>query len=273
MCAIFGLGFLRGHKVVSNDYITNLIRALFLENMERGRTAAGVAYVSSNKIAVIKEALAAKQLMETPEFSEAETQNIVVNPDNNNLIKTQVVHPTISVIGHCRLKTKGTEFNNANNHPIIRERVVGVHNGCIFNDDILFSSYAEDFKRNGEVDSEIIFALIDHFSENSPIHFSIQRMSRIVTGSMACAMVHTSHPHVVWLFRRSNPCDIVIFKKVGLLVWSSSDRYIKTSVLDHYNFGHGEKIEFEPSSGIGINLHNNRIFRFKIEESHNHYYS
>lgn len=267
MCAIFGLGFLKGHKVTSSDFVINLIRALFLENMERGRTAAGLAYVSDRDITIVKKNLAANNLINTPEYKNTESERIVLNPDNRNMVKTQILRPIISVIGHCRLKTKGTELDNNNNHPIVRKSVVGVHNGCIMNDDALFSSYEMEFSRNGEVDSEIIFALIEHFSTSSMIHVAIQRMSRVVSGSMACAMVHSHQPHVVWFFRRSNPCYVVIFKKVGLVIWSSSDKYIDTAVLDYYNFGRGEKIEFEPLSGIGINLHNNRIHRFKIEES------
>ena len=71
----------------------------------------------------------------------------------------------LSIVGHCRQKTKGTERNNANNHPIVRDLIVGVHNGMIHNDDITFNNYKDAIKRNGEVDSEIIFALIEYFSQ------------------------------------------------------------------------------------------------------------
>jgi len=267
MCAIFGLGLLRGHKITSDEHIKSLVRALFINNMERGRTASGLAYVSSDTISVIKKNVSANNFINLPEYTDAESKCILTNPDNKNIVVSQYKQPIISVVGHCRLKTKGTELVNLNNHPIIRDNVVGVHNGCICNDDNLFNSFKADFGRYGEVDSEIIFALIDFYSEDAPIHIAIQRMSRIVTGSMACAMVHRNHPHVLWLFRKTNPCDVVIFKEVGLLVWSSSYNYIDRSVLDSFNFGRGEKIEFKENSGMGINLHSNNLHRFKLEGS------
>jgi glucosamine 6-phosphate synthetase-like amidotransferase/phosphosugar isomerase protein len=170
--------------------------------MERGRTASGLAYVSSDKIKVIKKNVAANSFIRLPEYISTEDCCILTNPDNKNIEDSKYKHKILSVLGHCRLKTKGTELFHLNNHPIIRDNVVGTHNGCICNDDDLFDKFKTSFGRYGEVDSEIIFALIDHYSEDSPIHIAIQRMSRIVSGSMACAMVHRNHPHVIWLFRR-----------------------------------------------------------------------
>jgi glucosamine 6-phosphate synthetase-like amidotransferase/phosphosugar isomerase protein len=170
----------------------------------------------------------------------------------------------LSILGHCRLKTKGTEVHNVNNHPIICENVVGAHNGCISNDDELFETYSRVFSRKGEVDSEIIFSLISYFAKECNIHKAIQKMSVITKGSFACAMVHRMQPHVIWLFRRNNPCDIVLFENVGMLSWSSEKRYIDTSTSGI--FDDGKIIQLQPNSGIGIDLHRNRIHRFALEE-------
>lgn len=256
MCAIFGLGFMRGHEIQSGDekLIQELIRSLFSENMARGRTASGMAYVSYRGIKVIKKDIYATEFINLPEYKKTESECVSFDQPNSLL----------SILGHCRLKTKGTETNNKNNHPIICNKVVGVHNGCVSNDDELFTIYSKYIKRNGEVDSEIIFSLIDHFSKTCHIHDAIQRMSSVVNGGMACAMVHELQPHVIWLFRRFNPCDIVLFKDIGLVVWSSDKKYIESATLG--NFGKREIIEFQQNSGIGIDLHRNRIHRFTIEE-------
>ena len=69
------------------------------------------------------------------------------------------------LMGHARRITKGPASNPCNNHPILVDavegvhgRAVGIHNGTITNDDLLFAKYG--YPRDGEVDSEVIFRLV-----------------------------------------------------------------------------------------------------------------
>jgi glucosamine 6-phosphate synthetase-like amidotransferase/phosphosugar isomerase protein len=66
-------------------------------------------------------------------------------------------------IVHTRWATLGSPKVEANNHPIDVGGVVGVHNGHCTNHAELIKKCV-DYKRNGEVDSEAIFALIAHGS-------------------------------------------------------------------------------------------------------------
>mgnify|MGYP003662920159 CR=1 FL=1 len=62
---------------------------------------------------------------------------------------------------HTRWATLGSPKVEANNHPIDVGGVVGVHNGhCTNHIDLI--SKCEGYARNGQVDSEAIFALIAH---------------------------------------------------------------------------------------------------------------
>lgn len=272
MCAIFGLGFLKGHKINSNNMARNLVRTMFLENEVCGRTASGIAYVSADNIKVVKTNVKATEFIDLPEYDSTETTCMDVSTVSKDRLKNGLVNsPPISIIGHCRLKTKGTELDNKNNHPIVRDSVVGVHNGCVHNDDVLFERYSESFSRNGEVDSEIIFALIEHFVRKGySIHESIQEMSLVTSGSFACAMAHRMHPHVVWIFRRRNPCTVILFKDVGLLMWSTSETFIKNAIKPWPIFGKGEDIELNVDSGLGIDLYRNKIHNFSIDQYYYH---
>jgi glucosamine 6-phosphate synthetase-like amidotransferase/phosphosugar isomerase protein len=63
---------------------------------------------------------------------------------------------------HVRDYTKGHPSLTANNHPVRHGRVVGIHNGIIANDEILFARHG--WERNEPemtVDSEAIFALAE----------------------------------------------------------------------------------------------------------------
>ena len=61
---------------------------------------------------------------------------------------------------HTRFATQGSPENPANNHPIVTGRITGTHNGTLSNDDALFDLLNR--QRIAEVDSEAIFALLEH---------------------------------------------------------------------------------------------------------------
>ena len=64
---------------------------------------------------------------------------------------------------------RATPRSTANNHPIRHGAVVGIHNGVIENDDALLARYGiEREEPNMTVDSEAIFALVEHHRHDDP---------------------------------------------------------------------------------------------------------
>jgi len=260
MCAIFGLMFQNGHKTIDSDKMKTIVKRLFMENMTRGRNASGMAYVTSHAITVVKTDLPANEFINTKEYGEAE--NKYMGFERNKIGNDDL----ISIIGHCRWKTKGSEKNNDNNHPIIHGNVVGVHNGIIGNDDELFALFSSKIKRKAEVDSEIIFALIDNFAEiGTQIHDAIVRTSSLLNGSYSCSMVHRRHPHIVWLFRNGNPCVVHHYKEAGVVIWSSVDSYIKNAVGN--NLGESSDIDLGYGCGMALDSYRNRLYKFKLNNA------
>ncbi len=62
-------------------------------------------------------------------------------------------HTTI-LMGHTRWRTRGSEANSRNNHPIRAGIIIGTHNGTIYNADYLFRRLG--LPRYAEVDSELL---------------------------------------------------------------------------------------------------------------------
>jgi hypothetical protein len=134
----------------------------------------------------------------------------------------------------------------------------------IGNDDRLFDIYSRVFERNGQVDSEIIFALIEFFSSSgNDIVESIRKAGKALSGSIAAAMVHRKSPHILWLFRRNNPCSVILYRDIGLLFWASSEEFIQRAQAGR-NFGRPTEIKLPEHSGIGINLETNQMNRFQF---------
>lgn len=252
MCSICGIAFQKGHEEINPVELRKFFARLLVEAQWRGPVSTGIAVVDEKKITVVKNNLRADKFVESSEWRKVSLRSI-----------TQ----PIQIIGHCRAPTKGSASNNDNNHPIVAGNVVGVHNGHVSNDDFLFQEFIEEFKRVAEVDSEIIFQLLNHFSkETDETAYAIEQSSNLMRGGYACAAVNAKNPYVLWLFRNTSPCDILHFKEKGVIVFASSEAFIKNA-LEEIDLGKGEKIEMERDSALGINLFNNTIHRFSIEEN------
>lgn len=264
MCGILGISFQNGCTLTNPTLAMYMLRELFQEVELRGYDASGVAYVNSDGITVFKAPMAASDLIATKEFN-------TYNREYMNLSN----RGTISVIGHCRAKTKGTPRNNDNNHPIVTDNIVGVHNGEIENDDVLFERFMRldtSFYRRARVDSEIIFRLIDYFANthDTGTAGAIRQMSKLVEGSYVCAMVDRKNPYLLWLFRKIGPLVINHYQETGVIVYASGYSHISNALQGmglEDELGEPYPITIPRHSGLCINLFSNTIKRFKLEES------
>lgn len=140
------------------------------------------------------------------------------------------------VIGHTRFPTQGDKKHNENNHPIDNGMIVGVHNGCIYNDDEIFRDLGTKAKRLAEVDSEAIFALLSTVAiEHQPGDERVTAMAKALedlTGSMAIAFYAKDEPNVLYLARGASSPLFVSASPEADMVFASTATCI-TDAIDH----------------------------------------
>ena len=146
MCGLAAVQFSPRERSPEEWYI---IKKIFTDNLianeERGREASGVAIINADGgHLMLKAPKSASEFVQTEAYK---------------LLLTQLNSETICLFGHTRKPTKGDPSNYENNHPINSDNIVGIHNGEILNDDELF--HKNRLRRKGEVDSEIIFQLMN----------------------------------------------------------------------------------------------------------------
>ena len=259
MCSICGISFQKNNKIVNSTMIWEILQNLLINCQVRGRSATGVAIANNKRIVVIKNNLSAEKFVKTTQFEKFLEQHMCFDQKKHNILPIQI-------IGHCRMPTKGTPLNNKNNHPIVTKSFVGVHNGVIFNDNKLFDDYKNDFERDGEVDSEIIFKLIEKYyidCKNMPK--AIQSANSKLFGGMACALITTKNPYLLWLFKHSNPISIFHYKKVGMIIFASDKEYI-INATKKMSIGTASRISIQLHEGLGIDLLHNTMHHFKVPE-------
>lgn len=191
MCGIAGANLSLEEKVDARL----LSERLLLGIEERGFHATGAAFFSDGEPFVQKADMAATEFVEY----------LDIEPSVTN------------VILHTRWASKGSPKVHENNHPIDVRGIIGVHNGVIHNDNILFDRIGND-KRIAQVDSEAIFATLLHGREKAP-----QALGRL-RGSAAIAWLDSyGDPDVMSLSRVASSPLVYAFSEAGSFVFASTE--------------------------------------------------
>ncbi len=193
MCGIAGFSFTE-HCSIDAGQAT---RVLLASVAERGADAAGCVYEHPNTGLVIdKQPGGASAFLATVEVPSHIRQLVL----------------------HVRDFTKGRPSLMANNHPIRHGSIVGVHNGKIANDEIVFEQLGRSrFEAGMTVDSEAIFASLDHDGDD---HASaLERL----TGSLATCWFDERRPGSLFLARGyGRPLWTATTERGDAFVWAST---------------------------------------------------
>lgn len=119
---------------------------------------------------------------------------------------------------HTRAATQGHQDVEENNHPILYGNILGAHNGIVYNDDDLFKHF--NWKRHGRVDSEAIFASINHVDD-------LQEALEHIDASWAIAWLQLDQPKRLWLARGYQSPLFYAQTVNGSLVFASTEKAVE----------------------------------------------
>lgn len=235
MCGILGICLSDGHSMKDKKVeIKALLKQLFVETQIRGRISTGIAAITNKRVIFMKGKLKATSFVQSEEFD-----NFM---DNVLLLDSYKDEYLYSIIGHCRYDTKGSPDDNKNNHPIVTDNMIGIHNGMISNDEEIFDKFnAEGIKRKGLVDSESIFQLIDLFYKKEigkgySTLSAIKKACAYFKGSMTCALLNRNEPQRLYLFRnRMDALSVVFYGDYGMTVFCSNKSFIDTAFEESFD--------------------------------------
>jgi len=154
MCGIFGV-FIRDDARCTAQTLTRTVHDLFMLAESRGKEASGLAVVTPDTLSVIKSPVKASTFIRTRLY-----QDTIARLIQQWFRKRPAEQrSTCGAMGHSRLVTTGSHVRYENNQPVITKESVGIHIGIIVNFEQLWERHAS-LERNSDVDSEILFALI-----------------------------------------------------------------------------------------------------------------
>ncbi len=213
MCGIMGY-YAFSETVPDKQNITTMFSLL----ESRGRDASGYAFIRDNNLVVNKAAVKSSDLVKTIDWR-------------------GLILPSVMIL-HTRMKTQGSEKNNANNHPLYSKSGLAiVHNGIVFNDKEIFAKK----QRDAQVDSEAILAILASNKKGD----KVKRLFELIEGSFAVALIDRNQPDVLTLIKKDNPIELYLDIKNEILYFCS-EREIMQEALDiksesMFGFTIGEK--------------------------------
>ena len=213
MCGIFGF-VTNSESGLDLTSCRRILIDLFHRSEPRGRDACGLVVVSGKTAHVYKKPLPPDKFLSDSGFKDFLAQKVGLSCDGS----TGKINAPLAAIGHCRLVLSGTEFVHENNQPIIVGPIVGIHNGLVTNENELRKTFTQ-FNKTYDIDSEIIFQLIDDYRKNGySLTNSISKSFDNIEGTASIAFFRQGEGY---LHLATNYGSLFVSQGEGITVFAS----------------------------------------------------
>jgi glucosamine--fructose-6-phosphate aminotransferase (isomerizing) len=259
MCGIFGMvGVANGH--FDCDWTGRAVRTLMRASEVRGKEATGLAVHTPSDIRVFKQAGRAKYVARSlPLRRFLDDALNALQTGNDGKFQSPLVF-----LGHSRLVTNGYRSLDDNNQPIITESCVGIHNGIVVNDEELWLKHPL-ITRSSEVDSEVIFRLIDLGVRNGlPVQQAISSAFSEINGVANIAFVRRD---TRTLELATNNGSLYLFTSAQKnCVIFASERYLLAKALTWigFNASANELRHLRPGEGASLSYDDASVSYYKL---------
>jgi glutamine---fructose-6-phosphate transaminase (isomerizing) len=255
MCGIFGI-ITSKNSTYSNKFLTESINKLACLSEIRGKDSSGLCAFNQidRKIDVIKGPISIRQLLK---------HEIIKNKISSAF--TNKYHARY-VFGHARLVTNGTQLNDSNNQPTVKDGIIGVHNGIVVNVEDLWKKHS-NITRENEIDTEVILALIRAaLNEGKSIEESVATSIKKVFGTVSVALAFNNLNKFIIatnngsLYTINNNKDILFFASEQFMM-AEFERKINLSQIGDY-----ELKQINSNRGIVVDLGKFQNNEFSFEQ-------
>jgi len=268
MCGIFGI-IVKERVLYRPKVIGALIERLGILSEARGKESAGFASLNLEyqNIEVLKGAICAHKMVKREPFKTFVAKKVSALNGGS----TQQLKYPVAIIGHSRLVTNGSQLDGDNNQPIVKDGIVGVHNGIIVNTNALWERY-KDLHRKLDIDTEIMLAMVrQHLNRTKSIRKAISNTFHEIFGTVTTAMLFSNYEKCLVatnhgsLYILTNKKDVFAF---------ASERYILETAIAKDKCLRKELAEFEvkqvmPNAGYIVDVGDFNIEHFQISASDN----
>jgi len=222
MCGIFGV-MVHQDAGYEPAFIKKSLSTLARLSESRGKDSSGLVFrdESEKQMQVFKGAVTLHYLLKRQEVKDQIDKVLRVSQHNSG-----VGHQTaFAVMGHSRLVTNGSQINDANNQPVVKDGIIGIHNGIIVNENELWSRHT-DLQKSCEIDTEVMLALIrKYIRSDKDVAIAVSKTVNEIFGTVAAAFFVDDLN--VLSIATNNGSLYTLTSKRGLFIFASEDYFLK----------------------------------------------
>jgi glutamine---fructose-6-phosphate transaminase (isomerizing) len=222
MCGLFGVIAEMNSKYSNSDLKDILFKAARFSEV-RGQDSAGIVFrnLQKNQFNIIRGPVPISMLLKSEH---------VVASLSNILVVNTIQQPVFAAMGHARLTTNGTQLQDNNNQPVIKDGIVGIHNGIIVNADELWLKN-KDLIKKYDIDTEILLSLIrKYICSGSNSVEAVNKAINEIYGTVSSVFFFADRDQIILssnngsLYTLTNNRDILVF---------ASENYILEKLLSN----------------------------------------
>jgi len=252
MCGIFGYYNLKQKTFTKNK--DNLF-TLMIASYSRGKEAAGMSVLEpNNHLSYIKSDLNCKKILKEDNF-----KNLITKVNDKEVV---------SVIGHSRLATHGSQLDAQNNQPVINDNksLIGVHNGIITNTDVLWESIGET-GTPPTLDSKVLNEYICHQLKSQSIELSLKKTYEKIEGTASIAFLNANNNT---LFLATNTGSVYyVFNKEKETFFFASEYIFIAELCESLTVNESEIKQLKPKNAIILNQQDFNLIDLKNIQTEN----
>ena len=169
-----------------------------------------------------------------------------------------------AAIGHSRLVTNGSQLCDGNNQPVIKDGLVGIHNGIIVNDGDLWQRHPE-LTRQHQIDTEVLLAMIkQRLRASCSIANAIADVARQVEGTFSIALMFDDRPCVALATNNGSLYSLI---DEGRAVFFASEEFPLRRVAKAIGAAQLVPAQVEPNTGVVVHLDDLTVEPFRFDRA------
>ena len=219
MCGIFGL-MVHKDAPYEGSFINKSLATLAELSESRGKDSSGIVFRNGadRELEVFKGAVYLNYLLKKREIRQTMSQLLAAADQVSKRRRA------FAVMGHSRLVTNGTQLDDVNNQPVVKDGVVGIHNGIIVNEAELWSHHP-DINREYEIDTEVMLALVRKYLRSGlDLPAAVSKTVVEIFGTVAAAFLFDDLDKLA--VATNNGSLYILTNRVGLFAFASEEYFL-----------------------------------------------
>jgi glutamine---fructose-6-phosphate transaminase (isomerizing) len=258
MCGIFGV--IAKEEKYNRNELVKLLEDVAKLSQVRGKDSSGFAvrFEKEKQIDVLKGPVSIDNLLRTDEYKSLKNAALTES-------KIESTNNIFAALGHARLVTNGSQLKDVNNQPVIKDGIIGVHNGIIVNEEELWGKYPE-IKREYEIDTEVIYSLFRRHLNllNNSIE-ALKYINRELFGTVSTGFFINDREEFILY---TNNGSLYVLTDFDSILIYSSERNILSRLIDKHKDLFTNKFvlnQVPANHGYLLELHDLKIIDFDLQ--------